>query len=47
MKKNVDVFVKCLKLVLVYNCFFIRANHKLQETKVLELVHSKAVTIKP
>ena len=39
-KDQVHVFVKCLKLVLVYR-IFIRTNHRLQETKVLELMHTQ------
>ena len=34
---QVDVFVKCRKLVQLYR-IFIRTNHKLQETKALELM---------
>ena len=34
---HIDVFVKCLKLVLG-DRFFIRTNHKLREIKVLELM---------
>ena len=36
-KGQVDVFVKCLKLVLVY-VIFTRTNHRLQETKILGLM---------
>ena len=39
-KGQVDVFVICFKLVLVYK-IFIRANHRLQETKVLELMRTQ------
>ena len=40
---QVDDFVKCLKLVLVYR-IFTRPNYRLQETKVLEVIDSSFST---